>query len=497
MLPTSQSKYARAHAEARRKLNAGRFPEALRDLRGLLKLDPKHPALLYDVARAEVVLGQVREARAHVDLALRASPRNADTHAMRAQICLLQGDLDEALASSDRALAIRPRHQYALAQKGEILHAAGRAQEGYDLLAPIVAAGERDPNIAGVFAKCCRSIGEVDRGCDAIRAALDAQQAMPPARRAQLRFQLGQLLDAGGRYDEAWEVFVEANDYRSLPFDPAADAAMVDGIISAWSTDALAALPRARTETAIPVFIIGMPRSGTSLVEQILAAHPAVHGGGELTLIHDLVAKTQRPPANLPGHLTDVGTLTRPAVERMSRSYLRDIRRLGPKAQRITDKMPHNFLNLGLITLMFPQARIIHCTRDPMDTLLSCYFQSFVGTLYFTNDLEHLGAVYRGYQRLMAHWKEVLDAAILDVPYEALVEDQEGWTRRLLDFLGLPWDDACLRYYESERITLTASIEQVRRPIYTSSIGRHRHYNAHLGPLRAALGMPPECRSGG
>ena len=179
------------------------------------------------------------------------------------------------------------------------------------------------------------------------------------------------------------------------------------------------------------------------------------------------------------------------AAKTIAEEHLERLASYAKAAARVTDKLPNNFLRLGLIALLFPRAPLIHCVRDPLDTCLSCYFQEFAHGQPFARDLDHLGRYYRDYQRLMAHWHKVLPSSILDVPYEGLVADQESWSRKLVAFLGLPWDERCLAFYEKERLVRTASFWQVRQPIYASSIGRWRHYAKHLGPLFHALGVAP------
>ncbi len=181
--------------------------------------------------------------------------------------------------------------------------------------------------------------------------------------------------------------------------------------------------------------------------------------------------------------------LNQKVVDRLAKKYLDGLKKLSPEAQRVTDKMPQNFQHLGLIALLFPGARVIHCTRDPRDTCLSIYFQHFFENISFAKDLGHLGSYYRQYERLMRHWQRVLDLPILEVPYESLVEDPEKWSRRLIEFIGLPWDERCLDFYKIRRTVATSSYDQVRRPIYKSSVGRWRHYKDYLSPLYDALGL--------
>jgi hypothetical protein len=238
-----------------------------------------------------------------------------------------------------------------------------------------------------------------------------------------------------------------------------------------------------------PIFVVGMPRSGTTLVEQILASHPAVRGAGELTLferaIDDVRAAMHQAPAYPEIALQMSGTHFRELGAR----YLAGIQQLAPAASHVTDKMPTNFLFAGLIHLALPHATIIHTVRDPIDTCISCFSRLFTEVNFQTYELAELGRYYRHYQALMAHWRRVLPAArILDVSYEETVADLEGAARRILSHCGLPWDPRCLDFHLTERVVRTASATQVRQPIYTSSVGRWRAYERHLDPLLAELG---------
>ncbi len=274
---------------------------------------------------------------------------------------------------------------------------------------------------------------------------------------------------------------------RPTPFDPEKTRHGISRKIAFFSRERLARLPRASNESELPVFIVGMPRSGTSLVEQILACHPAVFGAGELrdiSRLADSLKAASAPDAEGP---EDLAVLDEDSLDDAAAQHLDRLHALGGAAARVTDKMPYNFNNLGLISLLFPRARVIHCVRDPLDTCLSCYFQNFARGNFHSFDLRHVGLFYTQYQRLMRHWRAVLDIPVLDVHYEEHVAEPERVCREMLAFLDLEWDRACLRFHESKRVVKTASRDQVRRPIYTRSAGRWRHYDAYLGPLKEAL----------
>ena len=230
-----------------------------------------------------------------------------------------------------------------------------------------------------------------------------------------------------------------------------------------------------------------MPRSGTTLVEQILASHPAVAGGGELATLMTIASQFNAAGQGGLPYPEGVRAIRVDQAEQMAQRYLDHLDRISKSALRVTDKQPFNFTHLGLAQLLFPAATFIHCQRDPMDTCLSCYFVSFADSFGFASDLGTLGRYYRQYSRLMAHWEDVLPRPVLTVEYEALVTNLESVARGLVAHCGLSWDDRCLRFYETERSVRTPSRWQVRQPIYADSIGRWRRYERHLGPLMAAL----------
>jgi hypothetical protein len=257
-------------------------------------------------------------------------------------------------------------------------------------------------------------------------------------------------------------------------------------LINIFSHEALQRAPRAGNCSERPIFIVGMPRSGTSLVEQILSMYPGVAAAGELADIGLLASELQElieksDPVN------DITQLSREQCDAFAQRYFDLLSGRYPNAIRVTDKMPQNFLYLGWIALLFPKARVIHCVRDPLDTCLSCYYQMFTGDHPYAYDLANLGAYYRQYQRLMLHWGEVLDIPIFEVCYEDFVRDPEELGQAMVDFCSLKWDKRCLEFYKSERSVATASFQQVRRPIYSSSMGRWQHYADHLEPLKKAL----------
>jgi hypothetical protein len=307
-----------------------------------------------------------------------------------------------------------------------------------------------------------------------------------------LHFALGKLQDELADYDAAFANFAAGNGIEKRPFDHLANAVFFEHIKDTYAREKTH-LAVSNNDSTVPIFIVGMPRSGTSLVEQILASHPRVYGAGELTAINYLMTHFDL----LTGNATfpsGAATVSVTVLNEISHKHIKHLRALSDEAGmkdvlRVTDKMPHNFICLGLIAQLFPKAKIIHCQRDPLDTCLSIYFQHFNTHHAYANDLTALGQYYRQYDSLMKHWQAVLPSTmpILNINYEALVADQATWSRRLIEFAGLDWDEACMRFFNAKRNVNTPSYDQVRKPIYTKSVERWRHYDAHIASLKHAL----------
>ena len=330
---------------------------------------------------------------------------------------------------------------------------------------------------------------------DTRRAAMQRAMADPKLddiARSHMHFALGQHFDAHNAPEPAFAHFDAGNRLhaRRHPFDRQVFDARIERIIKHCTRDFFTARQGMGDASERPVLIVGMPRSGTSLVEQIIASHPQAHGAGELNDIGRMarelpvvVGREKRYPECL-DHLEP------DAAAMLAQRYLGGLDARAPDATRVTDKMPFNMLWLGLIALILPNARVIYCRRNPMDNALSCYFQLFSQGLRFAYDLGHVGHVYRQHERLMAHWREHLPLSMLTVDYEDLVREPESQSRRLIEFTGLDWDDRCLNFHRHARDVRTASVWQVRQPVYQSSLARWKAYEPWLAPLRESLAAP-------
>jgi tetratricopeptide (TPR) repeat protein len=486
-------------------------------LRRAVELDPGDARVRFELARVLRAVGKGQEAVDHLETGCRIAPGAPDGAHLMGVMHLEQGlvdgavawlsrarsaggdsadlftdlglalksagDLDAAEAAYRRALARDPGHTGALRGLARIARLRRRPEDGLALLEPRIATSED----GGLLAETADLMSAVGRSAEAIELLeTRLHRIARDEGRMEAHFRLGQLLDAAGRYAGAMEHFAAGNRLKGADFDPGHYAGLVDRLLEAFDRASMARMPKAGHGDRRPVFIVGMPRSGTSLVEQIIASHPRAVGAGEIADIGMLALATRSGGLEYP---ESVRALTPADVDSLADAYRRRLDAIGPGARRVTDKMWQNFEFLGFAELLFPEARVVHCTRDPLDTGLSCFSQHFHASgVSFSYDLAHIGAYYLQYRRIMDHWKSVLNLPILDVSYEDLVEDVEGGTRTLLEFVGLPWDDVCLRFFDNERVVRTASHDQVRRPVYRSSVGRHRHYEEWLGPLRDALG---------
>lgn len=471
----------------------GRFEDAIASFRAALRFNPAYAEGHLNLGRINFELDRLDAAEASYREALRLKPDD-----LKARLCLgkvfeEREDFDTALKVFGEILGKNPNHVLALTGKASVLLRAGRVAEANAIMRGLVDAGTLPPEAAEIFAGLADTLSGASKSetsrsevANRLENALEGSFLNSEGRRA-IHFALGKLYDQLGAYDRAFPHFAEGNSLRPTPFSLAAVEANAKQDISFFTRERLAQLPRATNRSEVPVFVVGMPRSGTSLVEQILDCHPDVFGAGELRDIGE-IATSLKAAGNSGGPRAEfIHDVNQVAIDMAAQRHLERLHELAGDAKRVTDKMPYNFLHLGFISLLFPGARVIHCVRDPLDTCLSCYFQNFRSGNFHSFDLQNVGGFYVQYQRLMRHWQDVLDIPILEVRYEEHVAEPEKVCREMLDFLGLDWDSRCLEFHESKRVVRTASREQVREPIYTRSAGRWRNYERHLGPLKEAL----------
>jgi len=430
---------------------AGRLAEAEAAYRALLERDAGHGLAWFGLGSLEAQRGHFHSAILALEKAMaRAGPRAEMQHNIAGAKAGL-GRFAEAEAHFREALRLRPDYPEAYYNFAQLDISGGKAELVERIEAMLAGAQRSDTD------------------------------------RCFLHFAAGKLLDELGEHERAFAHYAAGNAVKQRHGRGGEWREQLEAIRAVFDHDTVAALARHGNPTRRFVFIVGMPRSGTSLVEQILAAHPAVHAAGELP---DIAAISRTLGAHVEGggaYPELVRRLAPQVVRGFGEAYARQVGGRAPQARYITDKMPLNFRHLGLITALLPEARIIHCRRNAADTCLSCYFQNFRENHEYSFDLETLGDFYAGYHGLMAHWDAVLPRPPLVVDYEAVVSDLPREARRLIELLGLPWDERCLRFNEVQRPVTTASRWQVRQPIYTRSRARWRRYEPQLEPLLARL----------
>jgi tetratricopeptide (TPR) repeat protein len=454
----------------------GRHAAALARARQALAIAPGDAGIL--VRQAEVLLQTGDPARAleTCDQILAKDP--VDAKALYARALALQGlDLcPEALESFEQAEAASPAPASIMASHAWLLAEMGQKSEAITMLDQALA---RDPgDVKSWYEKASLTRFEADDPALTAMARLADRPGTAYPDRIKLCFALGKAYLDLGDGARAFARLDEGNRMKRaiLDYDPEADARHVRDIARAFPAETLARLGGSGAASNQPVFIFGMPRSGTTLLEQILASHPHVHGMGEPPYLTSL--------AGDPGFLEGVAALTSEAAAVLGQRYLALSAPAGHGRPRLVDKTPSNFLHAGLISVILPGAKMIHCRRDPLDTCLSCYSQLFASGYQYSYDLAELGAYYQLYLDLMAHWRRVLPPdRFLEIDYESLTRGNSEEVRKILDFLELPWDAACLRSHETKRRVTSASLDQVRAPVYQTSIGRARAFLPWLGRL--------------
>jgi tetratricopeptide (TPR) repeat protein len=489
----------------------GAYGDAVAIYQDLLELDPRSTEALHNLGSALARLGLLSDAERYLRQAIKSRPNFAEAHCTLGIVLHTKGENSESEIWLRSALKLKPNYLEARIHHGMSLLALGRLQEAKARFVKVLKVAPREAGTIFLLGQVARMEGRFAEAEAHYTRALSINPKMPnamaalagtrkmtaqdnawltsaqtiasggiePLDEADLRFAMGKYCDDVGDFARAFENYRRANQLAKStaePYERDERARFVDDMIRIYSQAAISTVRNGASVSTKPVFVVGMPRSGTSLMEQIIASHPAAKGAGELGFIDDkMLARDSEFRQVLLGE---------PLRQKLAESYLRALDARAGDASRIVDKAPINSDYLGAIYSTFPNARIIYMQRDPIDTCLSCYFQYFSTAMDFTMDLSDLAHYFKEHQRLMAHWRAVLPhGSILDVRYAELVADQETWTRKILDFLGLEWDQRCLDFYKTERQVVTASTWQVRQRMYKGSVARWRNYERFITPL--------------
>lgn len=466
----------------------GDFAASFGAFRLSAKANPRIAAPFVGLARILMRNRQRTDAIACLKNASRCEPANIAVKIMLGQALSEDGQIDSAKAVFEEVLAKEPASIPALLGLGGLHEDRGDRGAAVDVYCQLLAAhpGQLE-GLAGLLA-----VANGDALAMAVRDARARLRTAEDRESALLGYALGKALSRMGDTDGAFESWTLANQARcreARPFDHTSFDHRVSHICEIFSAQFIDDRRESGNLSDRPVFIVGLPRSGTTLTEQILAAHRDVHGAGELDLLSDLATglpdRLGRADPPWPDAARD---LTGEHVRRLGNDYLDRIAQISPPAaSRVVDKQPLNFWNLGLLAMALPNARIIHCRRDIRDCGLSIFSEDFTPDQRWSTDLADIAHYWHGYRRLMDHWKEATSLRILDVDYEDVIADLEDQSRRLLDFIGLPWDESVIHFHKSARAVQTPSRWQVREPLYTTSKGRWRKYEHHIGPLLAAV----------
>ena len=489
----------------------GKRAEAVASYRESLALNPAGIEALNNLGNVLRELGERREALTLYSQAVQLDPTRPDSHCNLATVLFELRRIADAEQSFRRAVTLQPRYTPAQLGLAAVLRVQGRTAEGEACCEAALAADPRSAGATSLLAELRADRGQfaeaqtlfqqaialdrdfptaycgiaqhrrMTRGDSAWLEGVEALLAgpLPLGHQVSLRYALGKYCDDTGQYDQAFDNYRQANELSKrfgTSYDRTRLSQRIEGILATCDARFVRQSHPGASDSELPVFIVGMPRSGTSLTEQILASHPDVFGAGEVRFWDDAYTALARAPA--------VGDGVASHLPGLARDYLARVTAVGGGRARVIDKMPANFLYLGLIHAAFPRAQILHMQRHPLDTCLSIYFQNFFNMGPYANDFGNLAHYYEEYLRVMAHWRAVLPAtSLLEIPYEELLQDQEGWTRRMLEFIGLPWNPKCLSFHETDRVVITASRWQVRQRLNSSSAGRWRNYAKHLAPL--------------
>ncbi len=468
-------------------VNAELYDTSIELLEKAVSLDRKNAAFRNNLANSYILSDQPEKALPHLRRAISITPRLTEPLMNMARACRAAGESNKAIDWYQKVLIRDPDSGPAKTGLGEALADMGRMDEAIAVLRDGIATAG-DPIPAAIALSSAFEFTEDDiQDVHRIEALVHGDGAEEKGIIA-LKHALGKINNDLKRYDAAFHLFAEAKELAGANFDIRQYRKHIDGTIAYFTPSFYRQKKDLGDRTDRPVFIVGMPRSGTTLTEQILSSHARVKGAGELQDMERIVRRINPTGPHRERFYQTLSRMKPEDSQKIAQVYLAVLRRHSRTALRVVDKTPHNFELLGLIAMLFPNARVIYCKRDPMDNCVSCFMQHFSEFHGYNSNLKNLGLYYRQHVRLMDHWKAVLPIEILESRYEDLIADQEPMSRRLIEFIGLEWDDACLQFHTQERSVKTLSRWQVRQPIYATSMKRWKRYDQHLGPLKEALG---------
>ena len=454
-------------------------------LPGLLKLVPKSPVVHQLAAETNYALKQLQRAKIHADILMEIGAAKPDVLHIAAAIYHDLGLYDQATACLDRSLHKHPDHLQSRLLQARVMRSAGDLAQAEAICRDIFVTHPNNMRNFSTWSTVCKQKPDDPMYLYLRDTVAPALHANTDKNLSIVLGLLGKAEDDLGNYDQAFDHFKQSKAISGRQHDRAVNKKFVtDVTISTSRADYFGWVGN---PSQAPVLIVGMPRTGSTLLEQILSSHPAIGSIGESQLLQNIALKQRAGKRDGLSLSHAISSITSVRAAALADEYLSTASSANPGKSRIVDKKLHNFEHLGLFSKLFPKARIIHALRDPMDNCVSCYMQRLKEFHSYTNDLASLGQYYTEHRKLMDHWKNVLPNPILDVSYEDVVADTEGMARKIIDFLGLEWNSACLAFQDNTQRVETSSLWQVRQPIYRNSVKRWKRYEAHMAPLKAEL----------
>ncbi|MCP4432270.1 MAG: tetratricopeptide repeat protein [Gammaproteobacteria bacterium] len=464
----------------------GKLQEALSAYQHAVEISPDSADCHYNLGALLIDLADYEQAITHLERAVQINPGHYEAHNGLGNAFGYHGEIEQAISCYRKAIDLAPGYRDAHNGLGNMFSDSGEIEQAISAFRKAI---EIDPGYADAYRSLAKlkkfSVEDED---SVAMEVLYADGSINAEQKMHLAFALGKAFEDIGQFEKSMDYILMANRLKRkmLDFSISQAESYFNHIKEIFSVEFLKSRNQWGYPDSTPIFILGMPRSGTSLVEQILASHIDVYGAGELPLLSNL-AKSFDAAGTSNSFPMTVPSLDQDGLVDLGKCYIDNIRMQSEKCRYITDKMPQNFLLIGFIKLILPEAKIIHCTRDPMDNCLSLFKNYFIGTLNFSYELGELGQYYRLYRDIMAHWERVLPGFIYHLNYEQLITDPEDQVAQMLKFCDLDWSDDCLLFYKQRRAVRTASNAQVRQPIYRDSIELWKRYERQLQPLQAII----------
>lgn len=499
--------------------DAGKFDQAEHAMRKAIQQNPRYAEAYNNLGSLCFSQGNELEALRQMSEVLKFAPRNPTTLILTARIQLNRSTYQQAEMAVRTVIEDDPANSEALTVLGQVLHETDRYEEAIEVLEQALANSPSNPETLNFYGVALKSVGRLDEARENILKSLEIDssqfgayanlndlvdfsaetelfdrietimESATETRTPQflpLHFAYGKALDDVGQHEKALEHYIIGGELKreQLAYDEADTFAFFDGIKKAFPKELFKKRPYSGLDNESLVFIVGMPRSGSTLVEQIISSHPEVYGAGEVKYLSQAINGLRDRFPSLSAYPDMVTELTGKQFSILAQRYMKDISANSEGAPRVTDKLLTNYFFVGLINILFPKARIVHTVRNPLDTCISGFTKLFKDDMPHSYKLDELGRYYRRYQDLMDHWAKVLPEGVMKtVKYEEVVKDTEKSARDLIEFVGLPWNKECLKFHESKRPVKTASVAQVRKPIYSSSVERWKRYGKGLQPL--------------